>query len=451
MAKKTSLWCCSECGNESPKLLGKCPSCGHWNTYKEVTLTSRGGSAKSSSVFTSDTRPEKIGTISTTTLDRINTGIQEWDRVLGGMVAGQAVLLSGEPGIGKSTLLLQAAQRLSQKGAVLYINGEESSSQVKLRAERLGIQSEDLFLYPETDLDAILHILSVETPAFLIADSLQTLSDPSLDSAPGSLPQMRSCTQALVRACKTKGIPAVLVSHVTKDGAIAGPKAVEHLVDTVLFLESDTRGIYRVLRALKNRFCATDEAGFFEMGTQGLIAADDLSGAFVSIHDEEVFGSAIFAHSEGQRVFPIEIQALCHMSGQNYPRRTAEGLDYNRLALLSAVVEKQLRIPLFKNDVYANITGGLSVSDPSSDLPLIAALCSSFKEKPIPQNSVFFGEVGLSGELRPVRGMEKRIKECARLGFKSIYLPYAKNSKELFANYPVRPLRHVTELISVLF
>lgn len=448
MAKK-SLWCCAECGHESPKLLGKCPSCGNWNTYKEITVDSR--TPKSKGAVFSENKPQKISEVDSALLTRTHTGNTEWDRVLGGMVPGQAVLLSGEPGIGKSTLLLQIAQKLAEHGGVFYINGEESSGQVKLRAERLGISDGEIYFFPETSVDLILDILDREKPACLIVDSLQTLFDSSLDNAPGSLPQLRECTHRLVRACKEKNIPSILVSHVTKDGSIAGPKAVEHLVDTVLFLESDSRGLYRVLRALKNRFAPTDEAGFFEMKGKGMEAAGDLSGAFLSLHDTPVFGSAIFAHSEGQRVFPIEIQALCNPSAQSYPRRTAEGLDTNRIVLLCAVVEKQLRIPLFKNDVYANITGGLSVEGTAADLALIAALCSSFKEKPLPEGAVFFGEVGLSGELRPVRDMEKRARECARLGFRKIYLPYLKNGKELFQNLPVQPLKHIGELAAALF
>lgn len=448
MAKK-SLWCCADCGHESPKILGRCPSCGQWNTYKEITIETRAPKTKGFTL--SENKPEKIADVSSKALERSFTGITEWDRVLGGIVPGQAVLLSGEPGIGKSTLLLQVAQKLSEKGDVFYLNGEESSGQVKLRAGRLGIEDGNLSLFSETDLDSILNALSQYKPSFVIVDSLQTLSSSSLDSAPGSLPQLRECTYTFVRACKEKNISSILVSHVTKDGSIAGPKAIEHLVDTVLFLESDTRGIYRVLRALKNRFSPTDEAGFFEMSGQGLTAADDLSAAFISLHDKPVFGSVIFAHSEGQRVFPIEIQALCHPSTQTYPRRTAEGLDYNRLSLISAVVEKQLRIPLSKNDIYANITGGLSIEGTAADLPLIVALCSSFKEKSISPRMAFFGEVGLSGELRPIRDMEKRVKECVRLGFDSICLPYIKKGGDFYKKYPVKPLKHISELLAILF
>ena len=370
---------------------------------------------------------------------------------MGGTVLGQAILISGEPGIGKSTLLLQIAHKLAEQGTVIYVNGEESSNQVKLRAERLGIVSENLFLFSETDINSIINTIENKKPLFLIIDSLQTLSSENIDSSPGSLPQLRECTHHIVNTCKSLDITSLLVTHVTKDGTIAGPKAIEHLVDTVLFLESDTRGIYRVLRTFKNRFNSTDEAGFFEMHSKGLIPADDLSEAFLSIHEEPVYGSAIYANSEGQRIFPLEVQVLCHHSNQNYVKRTAEGLDNNRLALLAAVVEKQLKIPLSKFDIYANITGGLDIKDRAIDLALVAALCSSFKEKPIDDRSVFIGEIGLTGEIRPVRDCERRVKELARLGMKNIYVPYNKKQLDELKSYPVKPIKHINELFISLF
>lgn len=447
MAKK-SAFACSECGYESPKWLGKCPSCSAWNTFKEVHL---GKNTKSSPmVRLRKSRPQAIHTIETHKKELLQTGIPEWDRVLGGMVRGQAVLLSGEPGMGKSTLLLQIADKLSQKGVVLYVNGEESSGQVKLRAERLGIKTENLFLFGETDLDQVLSAVEEHQPLFLIIDSLQTLSSESIESSPGSLPQLRECTNQVVRLCKSMNIMSILVSHVNKDGQIAGPKAIEHLVDTVLFLESDARRVYRVLRSFKNRFGSTDEAGFFEMLSNGLMPADDLTRAFVSIHEEPVFGSALFAHSEGQRVFPLEVQALCHHTNQNYPRRTAEGIDNSRLSLLAAVVEKQLKIPLSKFDIYANVTGGLDIEDRAADLSVVAAICSSFKEKPLNGEQIFVGEVGLTGEIRPVSGIEKRVKESMRLGIMEIYIPYAQTQKINIKEFPVRPIRHISELVAMI-
>lgn len=447
MAKK-SAFACSECGYESPKWLGKCPSCSAWNTFKEVHL---GKNTKSSAaVRLQNSQPQAIHTIETRKKELFQTGISEWDRVLGGMVQGQAVLLSGEPGMGKSTLLLQIADMLSQKGDVLYVNGEESSGQVKLRAERLGIKTENLFLFGETDLDQILSAIEEHQPLFLIIDSLQTLSSESVESSPGSLPQLRECTNQVVRLCKSMNIMSILVSHVNKDGQIAGPKAIEHLVDTVLFLESDARRVYRVLRSFKNRFGSTDEAGFFEMLSNGLMPADDLTRAFVSIHEEPVFGSALFAHSEGQRVFPLEVQALCHHTNQNYPRRTAEGIDNSRLSLLAAVVEKQLKIPLSKFDIYANVTGGLDIEDRAADLSVVAAICSSFKEKPLNDKKIFIGEVGLTGEIRPVSGIEKRVKESMRLGIAEIYIPYAQTQKINAKEFPVKPVRHISELVTMI-
>lgn len=451
MAKAKTVYCCDSCGYETPKWLGKCPSCSEWNTFKEISLGKSKKSSGSFSITLQKVEPEKIKSISSSHIERTFTNISEWDRVLGGTIPGQAILISGEPGIGKSTLLLQVAHQLSQQGSVLYINGEESSNQVKLRAERLNIDSENLYLYSETEIDHITQTIETQNPLFLIVDSLQTLSAENIDSSPGSLPQLRECTHQIVHLCKNKGITSLLVSHVTKDGSIAGPKTIEHLVDTVLFLESDTRGIYRVLRTFKNRFNTTDEAGFFEMNSRGLIPAEDLSEAFLSIHEEPVFGSALYAHSEGQRVFPLEIQVLCHQTNQNYPKRTAEGLDNNRLSLLSAVVEKQLKLPLSKFDIYANITGGLDIKDRALDLALIAALCSSFKEKAIDDRSAFIGEIGLTGEIRPIRDIERRTKELHRLGMKNIFIPYHKRSHTELKDFATKPIRHINELYNLLF
>ncbi|MGL4388630.1 MAG: S16 family serine protease, partial [Brevinema sp.] len=302
-----------------------------------------------------------------------------------------------------------------------------------------------------TDVDNITHVFGEHKPSFVIIDSLQTLSSENLDSAPGSLPQLRECTHRIVHYCKENGICAILVSHITKDGAIAGPKAIEHLVDTVLFLESDSKGLYRVLRSFKNRFNTTDEVGFFEMKGQGLFPADDLSAAFVSIHESAVYGSSIYGHSEGQRIFPVEIQVLCHHTNQNYPKRTAEGSDNSRLALLCAVIEKQLRIPLNKYDIYANITGGLEIKDRSLDCAIVVAICSSFKEISIDHDFAFIGEIGLTGEIRPIKDLEKRVKGLLRLGIEKIFIPYSKNiSKELDFT-KIQPIKHINELFKVLF
>lgn len=453
MAKSKNVFCCESCGFETPKWLGKCPSCSEWNTFKEISL--RKSSYKKSSghysINLSKITPEKITDISSHDHERLFTNIFEWDRVVGGSVQGQAILISGEPGIGKSTLLLQIASTLTDYGTVFYINGEESSRQVKLRANRLNIDSDRLFLFAETDIDHIIKGIESHQPQFLIIDSLQTLSVENIDSAPGSLSQLRECTHQIVHFCKDHHITSLLVSHITKGGFIAGPKVVEHLVDTVLFLESDTRGIYRVLRTFKNRFGTTNEVGFFEMREHGMFPADDLSEAFLSVHENPVFGSAIYANAEGQRVFPLEIQVLCHHTNQNYPKRTAEGLDNNRLALLTAVVEKQLKIPLSKFDIYANITGGLDIKDRAIDLALIAALCSSFKEQALDDRSVFIGEVGLTGEIRPVQNIEKRVREIARLGMNTIYIPYLKKSYSELKEFPIKPIRHINELFVLLF
>ncbi|MGL4562078.1 MAG: DNA repair protein RadA [Brevinema sp.] len=450
MAKSKTIFCCQSCGYETVKWLGKCPSCSEWNTFSEFS-TGKSSSKQKTSLYLSKQKPEKLSEITTNISQRTFTTISEWDRVVGGSLSGQAILLSGEPGIGKSTLLLQIAQKLAKHGLIFYINGEESASQVKIRADRLSIDTDNLYLFAETDLDQILDSFNDHKPMFVIIDSLQTLTSENIDSAPGSLPQLRECTHKIVHYCKEQGICAILVSHITKDGAIAGPKAIEHLVDTVLFLESDTKGLYRVLRSFKNRFNTTDEAGFFEMKNGGLFPADNLSEAFISIHESPVFGSAIYAHSEGQRVFPIEIQVLCHQTNQNYPKRTAEGIDNSRLALLCAVIEKQLRIPLNRYDIYANITGGLEIKDRSLDCAVVAALCSSFKEIAIDYDSAFIGEVGLTGEIRPVKELEKRVKELTRLGIKKIFIPYIKNIEQDLKDFKVHPIKHINELFALLF
>lgn len=451
MAKSKTLFCCSSCGYETVKWLGKCPSCSQWNTFTEIFLGKNSSKKNNLGSLSELQKPEKLSNISIKESERFFTGMGEWDRVVGGTVAGQAILLSGEPGIGKSTLLLQIAQQLSKKGNVFYINGEESSHQVKLRADRLSIESDSLYLFSETSVENMLQAFEQHNPSFVIIDSLQTLSSNDIDSSPGSLPQLRECTHKIIHFCKEKGITAILISHITKDGAIAGPKAIEHLVDTVLFLESDSKGFYRVLRSFKNRFNTTEEAGFFEMKGQGLFPADDLSEAFVSVHENPVFGSAIFGHSEGQRIFPVEIQVLCSYTTQNYPKRTAEGLDNSRLSLLAAVIEKQLKIPLSKYDIYANITGGLEIKDRSVDCALVAALCSSFKEKSIDSSTVFIGEIGLTGEIRPIKELEKQVRELSRLKVQNIYVPYSKQKNQELNKFSIKQIKNIQELFTMLF
>ncbi|MGL4366946.1 MAG: DNA repair protein RadA [Brevinemataceae bacterium] len=450
MSKSKHIFCCSSCGYETPKWLGKCPSCSEWNTFSEVSIKKIGKSASGSLKILSGSNPELLSAVAYEESARISTGISEWDRVLGKINAGQAILLSGEPGIGKSTLLMQIAETLAKQGSIFYINGEESSSQVKQRADRLKIQSDTLYLFSETNIEYIIQKIQEYNPTCIIIDSLQTLSSDSIESSPGSLPQLRECTHQIVNACKSMNIISLLVSHVTKEGSIAGPKAIEHLVDTVLFLESDARGIYRVLRSFKNRFASTNEAGFFEMGEYGLYPSEDLSTAFISIHEYPVFGSAVYVHSEGQRIFPLEVQALCHHNNQNYPRRTAEGIDNNKLALISAVLEKQLKIPLSKFDIYANITSGLEIKDRAIDLSLIAAIYSSFKETALDNSSVFIGEIGLSGEIRPVKDIQKRVKESARLGIQKIFIPYDTKHNAELKNFPIKPLKHISELAKTI-
>ena len=444
MAKKVCAYLCTECGYKTSKWLGHCPSCGQWNCFiEEVSVQSEAESAKIVQVF-------GIAAVSDTDAARMTTGIAEFDRCSGGIVTGQAILISGEPGIGKSTLLLQAAAALSQTRKALYFSGEESVSQVTLRANRLKIHNPNLLLCSENQLENILQTVREHKPDAVFIDSIQTVFSASYDSLPGSIVQVRECAFELVRAAKTMGIPMFLIAHITKSGSIAGPKIVEHIVDTVLFLETDARGYYRILRSLKNRFYSTDEIGFFQMEEGGMIGVEELSGLFTAIHESPTSGVAIYAGMEGNRSFPIEIQALCVPSQFNYPKRAADGVDINRLTMLCAVMEKQLKLTMTPFDIYVNVTGGFRMEEPASDLAVICAIYSSVKDKPMDLNTAFVGEVGLTGEVRPVRGMERRIAEMKRLGFKKIFAPYRRDKVQTpdgITVYPVRSISEASELI----
>ena len=430
--KQKSVYTCQQCGYQSPKWLGKCPDCGQWNSLVEETLAVLKGKGKQATAA-SGLPPQRLTEVQSSEEDRIRCGIGELDRVLGGgVVAGSFTLIGGDPGIGKSTLLLQAVDRLARVGTVLYVTAEESARQVKLRGERLGVSARDLFLLPETALETILDRVRELKPAFLVIDSIQTIFTAALDSAPGSVSQVRECAGRLMQVAKGDGIPTFIVGHVTKDGSIAGPRMLEHMVDTVLYFEGDPGHPYRILRAVKNRFGSTNEIGVFSMGEAGLAEVTNPSELFLAERPEGAAGSAVVPALEGSRPILVELQALVSGSSYGTPRRTTMGIDHNRVSLLVAVLEKKVGLSLLAQDIFLNVAGGVRLAEPAVDLGVMAALASSHLNKPIPPRTILFGEVGLAGEVRAVSRPELRVKEAARLGFDRCLLP-AGNLKNLEA------------------
>lgn len=430
--KQKSIYTCQQCGYQSPKWLGKCPDCGQWNSLVEETLAVLKGKGKQATAA-SGLPPQRLTEVQSSEEDRIRCGIGELDRVLGGgVVAGSFTLIGGDPGIGKSTLLLQAVDRLARVGTVLYVTAEESARQVKLRGERLGVSARDLFLLPETALETILDRVRELKPAFLVIDSIQTIFTAALDSAPGSVSQVRECAGRLMQVAKGDGIPTFIVGHVTKDGAIAGPRMLEHMVDTVLYFEGDPGHPYRILRAVKNRFGSTNEIGVFSMGEAGLAEVTNPSKLFLAERPEGAAGSAVVPALEGSRPILVELQALVSGSSYGTPRRTTMGIDHNRVSLLVAVLEKKVGLSLLAQDIFLNVAGGVRLAEPAVDLGVMAALASSHLNKAIPPRTILFGEVGLAGEVRAVSRPELRVKEAARLGFDRCLLP-AGNLKNLEA------------------
>ena len=418
--KSKPLYVCGECGAESAKWYGRCPQCGAWNSFEEQI--SRPASDHRSS------RPasvQRIGDIQTDSRQRYTTGMKELDRVLGGgIVRGGLMLIGGDPGIGKSTLLLQICAHLGQALKILYVSGEESEGQLKLRADRMGVDSDNLFVLCENDLDTVLDTLDSEQPDILIIDSIQTMNLASIASASGSVTQVRECTAAIMRRVKQLGIPTFIVGHVNKDGAIAGPKVMEHIVDCVLYFEGDRHSSYRLLRCIKNRYGSTNEIGVFEMGDRGLSEVENPSLMLLSGRPVNVSGSCVACTIEGTRPMLAEVQGLVSPTGFGNPRRMATGFDCNRLSLILAVLEKRAGY-LFSNlDVYVNVVGGLWLDEPAVDLPVALALVSGLKDVPIPAGNIAFGEIGLTGELRSVSNADLRIGEAARMGFRRIIIPY---------------------------
>jgi len=452
MAKIKSVFVCQSCGAQSPKWIGRCASCGEWNTYVEE-LTSSGSASKANIKRTS--KPEKITEVELHDEHRLVLPDGELNRVLGGgLVQGSLILLGGEPGIGKSTLLLQLAIHL-QKIKTVYVSGEESGQQIRMRAERLGNQlSENCYILTETSLEAVLLHLQALKPGMVIIDSIQTMYSSQIESSPGSVSQIRGCAGELLRYAKESGCPVFLVGHITKEGVIAGPKVLEHIVDTVLQFEGDRHHIYRLLRSHKNRFGSTAEIGIYEMQGTGLHQVADPSRILLSSRDGTLSGIAIACNLEGMRTMLIETQALVSSAVYGTPQRSATGFDARRLNMLLAVLEKRCGFKLGAKDVFLNITGGIKVEDPAIDLAVICAILSSNNDIPLEALTCFTGEVGLSGEIRPVSRIEQRIKEAEKLGFRKIYFP-AHNltafDKRMFRHIQLYPVEKVEEVFSLLF
>ena len=424
-SKKTTVFVCEECGNESSTWQGQCRSCGAWNSFKEFKTESISDQVSSQGLFSS--QPKFLKDIDLSVESRIQTNISEFDNTMGGgCVPGQVVLLGGNPGIGKSTLILQIANNF--KGKVLYASGEESESQVALRASRLGVDNPELQIISTNNIDSLLSILD---HGILIIDSIQTMVVPSVSSSAGSLNQIKECTYKLVTTAKQRNIPVIIIGHITKEGMIAGPKLLEHMVDTVLYLEGEKTSMFRMLRVYKNRFGDDSEVGLFEMKSSGMEGVKDPYLFMAKDLETKSSGNAIGIIMEGKRPLAIEVQALVSKTNFGYPKRTANGFSLNRLQLLCAVLEKKARINLSDQDVYLNIASGLHVREPGVDLAVCAAIISSFKDKPLKEKAVFFGEVGLSGEVRPVMAEDRRIKEAANLGLDNCV--YRKNSRNILS------------------
>lgn len=424
MAKaKKSIFFCQNCGHEESKWLGQCPVCRQWNTFVEekVTVAKTGGQTKS----LKEAEVVALSSVQTDREERVCTGIGELDRVLGGgIVPGSLVLVGGDPGIGKSTLLLQVCQRLTErKQKLLYISGEESLKQIKLRADRMGTFTDDLLLLCETNIETIRSVIEKERPALVVIDSIQTMYSEEVSSAPGSVSQVREATNIFMQIAKGMGISIFIVGHVTKEGTVAGPRVLEHMVDTVLYFEGDRHASYRILRGVKNRFGSTNEIGVFEMRQDGLREVENPSEFMLNGRPENASGSVVACSMEGTRPILLEIQALVCRSNFGMPRRTAAGTDYNRVNLLMAVLEKRLGLPLSNYDAYVNIAGGIRINEPAVDLGIVLALVSSYKNRPVSEDVLVFGEVGLSGEVRAVNMPEQRVSEAKKLGFQTCILP----------------------------
>lgn len=454
--KSKTAYICNECGYQSPKWLGKCPGCNSWNTMEETLITPEKKTSATKSLVRESggnaRMPKKIGEVKVGYETRYSTGLEELDRVLGGgIVQGSLILVGGDPGIGKSTLLLQICEKAGEDKKILYVSGEESEGQIKIRAERLGVTTSNLYLVSETDVELIVECIHTVKPDIVIIDSIQTMSRQDITSAAGSVPQVREATNAFMHIAKSMGIAMFIVGHVTKEGAIAGPRVLEHMVDCVLYFEGDRQLTFRILRAVKNRFGSTNEIGVFEMCDKGLREVKNPSMMLLDERNADVSGSAVVCTMEGSRGVMAEIQALVTPTGFGNPRRMANGIDMYRMMMLIAVLEKRARMNLSNSDVYLNVAGGLRIDETGVDLGVCAAIATSQADITLPSDMLFIGEVGLGGELRGVSQLEKRISEAAKLGFKSAFVPKRSlKGVKIPDGFAVYGIRTVSEMINML-
>jgi len=455
LAQKTkTVFCCQACGNRSPKWLGRCPECGAWGSFVEKRETVAGRFGRTPNKTGAALEPVPIDSVKIDDEHRVLTGIREFDRVLGGgIISGSLVLVGGDPGIGKSTLLLQVLHGLAVNGhKVLYISGEESLRQLKMRSRRLGALSSSLLVVSEIDIDAIMNMVDTVRPDAVVIDSIQTMYSHDVASAPGSVSQVRESTMKLMVLAKQTGVPAFLIGHVTKDGVIAGPRLMEHIVDTVLYFEGDQNHVFRILRSVKNRFGSTNEIGVFEMKESGLVEVPNPSAVFLAERAANAPGSVVSACMEGTRPILIELQALISSAGFGTPRRTILGLDYNRVSLLVAVMEKKLGLNMAGHDIFMNVAGGGKISEPAVDLGIVSAVASSFLDRAIPEGVLMIGEVGLAGEVRGVSHLEARVSEVRKMGFTRCVVPY--NSLKLVQKtkgIALEGVKNLSEAMEVLF
>lgn len=448
MAKNQSIFVCSSCGNESAKWLGKCPACNEWNTYYEEKVIKEKSTGNK---FLAKAETVKLKEVETNKYERYKTGYGELDRVLGGgLVQGSLVLIGGEPGIGKSTLILQICDKVQVNGPILYVSGEESGSQIKMRADRLKIDNENIYFLGETSMQLIDETIEKIKPGLVIIDSIQTIYSDDITAAPGSVSQVREVTSKIMMTCKKQNITTIIIGHVTKDGNIAGPRVLEHMVDTVLYIEGERYFSYRVLRGVKNRFGSTNEVGLFEMREEGMVEIDNPSDIMISDRNGNPSGSVIVATLEGTRTMLIEVQALVTPTAFGMARRTGIGVEFNRLVLLLAVLEKKAYLPLSNQDAYVNVVSGIKLDEPAADLAIALAVASSFKNVSISKDLVAIGEVGLTGEIRSVSSIEKRVKEAERMGFSQCMIPESsKKQLKYKGNIEVIGVNNIKEAIQL--